>query len=84
MNESWAGYPPHPNSANVGQTFTLAAAWHAAVDYHYTTYHACGTAKDPKTCASTAYGSLTYSGSASAPVTVNGTDYYVVMTPMGY
>jgi len=84
VNESWAGYPPHPNSANVGQTFTLAAAWHAAVDYHYTTYHACGTAKDPKTCASTAYGSLTYSGSASAPVTVNGTDYYVVMTPMGY
>lgn len=82
--ESWDGYPPKENTANVGDTYTLSASWHAVAYYHYTVYYACGTAKHPATCSRTVYAQDAYSGTASAPLTVNGTDYYVIATPMGY
>lgn len=82
--ESWAGYPPDEATANVGQTTMLAAHWKATVHYQYTESYSCGTAKHPATCSQTVYPPpITYRGTAQAPVTVNGTDYYEIATPQG-
>ncbi len=83
--ESWDGYPPDLANANVGDSYTLTVEWKAIVHYSYPSEVACPTTKDPqKQCPTTDYGTDTYTGSADAPVTVNGTDYYVIATPIGY
>ena len=83
--ESWDGYPPDLANANVGDSYTLTVEWKAVVHYSYPSEVACPTSKHPhQQCPTTAYGTDTYTGSADAPVTVNGTDYYVIATPIGY
>lgn len=83
--ESWDGYPPDLQNANIGDTYTLTANWKAVVHYSYPSAIACPTPKDPqKQCPTTDYGTDTYQGSASTPITVNGTDYYTIATPIGY
>lgn len=83
--ESWDGYPPDLANANIGDTYTLTVDWTAKVHYRYPSVYACRTSKHPhQQCPATAYGTDTYTGSAAAPITVNGTDYYVIATPVGY
>ncbi|MCL8208625.1 MAG: hypothetical protein K6V97_11220 [Actinomycetia bacterium] len=75
--ESWAGYPPpNPLGTTVWQG-TLTADWTAVVTYTYLV--PCG-----KGCWAPATGQFTESGAAPAPLTVNGTDYYIIATPTGY
>lgn len=78
MLESWAGWPPPTTQQGLsqGDTITLTAEWTAHVTYSYLVYTATGVYRK------TAY--FTYAGTASAPVTVNGTDYYIIWTPQGY
>ena len=83
--ESWDGYPPHLSTANVGDPYTLTVAWKAVVTYTYPITVPCPTAQQPhRVCPSTQTAQDRYRGSASAPLTVNGTDYYVIATPIGY
>jgi len=83
--ESWAGYPPDLQQANVGDTYSLSVEWKATVHYSYPFTYSCATSTHPnQTCSETRFGTVTYSGSAVAPVTINGTDYYTIATPIGY
>ncbi len=78
MIESWAGWPPPTTQQGLsqGDTITLTAEWTAHVTYSYLVSTATGVFRQ------TAY--FTYAGTASAPVTENGTDYYIIWTPQGY
>jgi len=83
--ESWDGYPPDLQNANFGDAFPLTATWKAVVAYQYPVQVSCATPKHPnKVCSETRYRTDTYKGSAEAPITVNGTDYYTIATPIGY
>ncbi len=78
--ESWHGYPPNLQYANIGRTYSLTVAWKAKAACQYTT-----TKKHPhKQCSTIHYRTDTYKRSAQADVTINGTDYYVIATPIGY
>ena len=87
--ESWAGYPPDLANANTGNTYSLSANWTLKTSYRWTqTLTHCapptaqGTTPACTTSTVTHTATTTTSGTASAPITVNGTDYYAIATPM--
>ncbi len=87
--ETWDGYPPDLQNANIGNTYTLHADWTLKTSYQWTqTVTHCspppanGGAPACTTSTVIHNGTTTTSGTASAAITVNGTDYYAVATPM--
>ncbi len=90
--ESWDGYPPPQGQGLVqGSTYTLRAEWHLLTTYQWTkVWYTPGVATKtdlhpaPIRHQETFTHTLPTEGVATAPVTVNGTDYYEVATPTGY
>jgi len=90
--ESWDGYPPPKGNGLVyGSTYTMRAEWKLLTTYQWVkswTTTPSPTKNDPHPSPvhhqETETGHITTSGAATAPVTVNGTDYYEVATPTGY
>ena len=90
--ESWDGYPPPQGDGLVyGSTYTMRAEWKLLTTYQWLkswTTTPSPTKTDPHPSPvhhqETETGHITTSGTATAPITVNGTDYYEVATPTGY
>ncbi|MBX5466889.1 MAG: hypothetical protein K6U14_05265 [Firmicutes bacterium] len=72
---SWTGYPPDLAAANIGDTTMLTADWTLTVTWQKWVPNEGWVTKPKPTVTE---------GTASAPITVNGTDYYEVATPFGY
>ncbi len=95
--ESWSGYPPPQPLGTTVWTGNMTADWKAIVSYSYQQrvppYQICVPA-NPKpgqqpVCTTvynyrTETGQFTETGNASAPLAINGSDYYTISTPAGY
>lgn len=96
--ESWAGYPPpQPLGTTVWQG-DVTVDWRATVNWSYLKpippFQNCQAPNplpgQPAACTDlhhwqrVAGTPITLSGQSRAPLTINGTDYYVIATPLGY
>lgn len=75
--ESWAGFPPPVPLGTLQTTTTLTASWTATVFYQY-------WVSEPHGGGYWASGSYPESGYAAATVQINGSDYFIISTPLGY